>query len=86
MTNLSSNQFKQYEDEGFVSPINIFSKQSILLNILLNLTQENKLRPIVLLPGVMGSKLEFKLNNCNDCILKSSSKSKSKDTCDIDEY
>ena len=26
MTNLSSNQLKQYEDEGFVSPINIFSK------------------------------------------------------------
>ena len=27
MTNLSSNQLKQYEDEGFVSPINIFSKE-----------------------------------------------------------
>ena len=26
MTNLSSNQLKQYENEGFVSPINIFSK------------------------------------------------------------
>ena len=26
MTNLSSNQLKQYEDEGFVSPIKIFSK------------------------------------------------------------
>ena len=26
MTNLSSNQLKQYEDEGFISPINIFSK------------------------------------------------------------
>jgi len=26
MSNLSSNQLKQYEDEGFVSPINIFSK------------------------------------------------------------
>ena len=26
MTYLSSNQLKQYEDEGFVSPINIFSK------------------------------------------------------------
>ena len=26
MTYLSSNQPKQYEDEGFVSPINIFSK------------------------------------------------------------
>ena len=26
MTNLSSNQLKQYEDEGFVSPIDIFSK------------------------------------------------------------
>ena len=29
MTNLSSNQLKQYEDEGFVSPINIFSKEKI---------------------------------------------------------
>jgi len=27
MTNLSSNQFKQYEDEGFVSPIDVFSKE-----------------------------------------------------------
>ena len=27
MTNLSANQLKQYEDEGFVSPINIFSKE-----------------------------------------------------------
>ena len=27
MTNLSSNQLKQYKDEGFVSPINIFSKE-----------------------------------------------------------
>ena len=27
MTNLSSNQLKQYEDEGFVSPIDIFSKE-----------------------------------------------------------
>jgi non-heme Fe2+,alpha-ketoglutarate-dependent halogenase len=27
MTYLSSNQLKQYEDEGFVSPINIFSKK-----------------------------------------------------------
>ena len=26
MTNLSSNQLKQYEDDGFVSPIDIFSK------------------------------------------------------------
>ena len=26
MTYLSSNQLKQYEDEGYVSPINIFSK------------------------------------------------------------
>ena len=26
MTYLSSNQLKQYRDEGFVSPINIFSK------------------------------------------------------------
>ena len=26
MTYLSSNQLKQYEEEGFVSPINIFSK------------------------------------------------------------
>ena len=26
MTNLSSNQLKQYDDEGFVSPIDIFSK------------------------------------------------------------
>ena len=26
MTNLSSNQLKQYKDEGFISPINIFSK------------------------------------------------------------
>ena len=26
MTYLSSNQLKQYEDKGFVSPINIFSK------------------------------------------------------------
>ena len=26
MTYLSSNQLHQYEDEGFVSPINIFSK------------------------------------------------------------
>ena len=29
MTNLSSNQLKQYEDEGFVSPINIFSKKKV---------------------------------------------------------
>ena len=29
MTNLSSNQLKQYEDEGFVSPINIFSKEKV---------------------------------------------------------
>jgi non-haem Fe2+, alpha-ketoglutarate-dependent halogenase len=29
MTNLSSNQLKQYEDDGFVSPINIFSKQKV---------------------------------------------------------
>ena len=29
MTYLSSNQLKQYEDEGFVSPINIFSKDKI---------------------------------------------------------
>jgi len=27
MSNLSPNQLKQYEDEGFVSPINIFSKE-----------------------------------------------------------
>ena len=27
MTYLSPNQLKQYEDEGFVSPINIFSKE-----------------------------------------------------------
>ena len=27
MTYLSSKQLKQYEDEGFVSPINIFSKE-----------------------------------------------------------
>ena len=27
MTNLSANQLKQYEDEGFVSPIDIFSKE-----------------------------------------------------------
>ena len=27
MTYLSANQLKQYEDEGFVSPINIFSKE-----------------------------------------------------------
>ena len=27
MTYLSSNQLKQYEDDGFVSPINIFSKE-----------------------------------------------------------
>ena len=27
MSYLSPNQLKQYEDEGFVSPINIFSKQ-----------------------------------------------------------
>jgi hypothetical protein len=26
MSYLSSNQLKQYKDEGFVSPINIFSK------------------------------------------------------------
>ena len=26
MSYLSSNQLKQYEDQGFVSPINIFSK------------------------------------------------------------
>ena len=26
MTYLSSNQLKQYDNEGFVSPINIFSK------------------------------------------------------------
>ena len=27
MSYLSSNQLKQYDDEGFVSPINIFSKE-----------------------------------------------------------
>ena len=27
MAYLSSNQLKQYEDEGFVSPINVFSKE-----------------------------------------------------------
>ena len=27
MAYLSPNQLKQYEDEGFVSPINIFSKK-----------------------------------------------------------
>ena len=27
MTNLSANQLKQYEDEGFLSPIDIFSKE-----------------------------------------------------------
>ena len=27
MAYLSPNQLKQYEDEGFVSPINIFSKE-----------------------------------------------------------
>ena len=27
MTNLSANQLKQYEDEGFVSPIDVFSKE-----------------------------------------------------------
>ena len=27
MSYLSSNQLKQYEDEGFISPINIFSKE-----------------------------------------------------------
>ena len=27
MSYLSPNQLKQYEDEGFVSPINIFSKE-----------------------------------------------------------
>ena len=27
MSYLSSNQLKQYMDEGFVSPINIFSKE-----------------------------------------------------------
>ena len=27
MSYLSSNQLKQYKDEGFVSPINIFSKE-----------------------------------------------------------
>ena len=27
MTYLTSNQLKQYKDEGFVSPINIFSKE-----------------------------------------------------------
>ena len=27
MTYLSSNQLKQYEDKGFVSPIDIFSKE-----------------------------------------------------------
>ena len=26
MTNLSPNQLKQYENEGFVSPVDIFSK------------------------------------------------------------
>ena len=26
MSNLSANQLKQYKDEGFVSPIDIFSK------------------------------------------------------------
>jgi non-heme Fe2+,alpha-ketoglutarate-dependent halogenase len=29
MTYLSPNQLKQYEDEGFVSPINIFSKEKV---------------------------------------------------------
>ena len=29
MSYLSSNQLKQYEDEGFVSPINIFSKEEV---------------------------------------------------------
>ena len=27
MTYLNSNQLKQYSDEGFVSPVNIFSKE-----------------------------------------------------------
>ena len=27
MTYLNSNQLKQYKDEGFVSPVNIFSKE-----------------------------------------------------------
>tara|TARA_Y100000741_G_scaffold132456_1_gene99713 strand:+ start:51 stop:221 length:171 start_codon:yes stop_codon:yes gene_type:complete len=27
MTYLNSNQLKQYQDEGFVSPVNIFSKE-----------------------------------------------------------
>jgi non-haem Fe2+, alpha-ketoglutarate-dependent halogenase len=27
MSYLSTNQLKQYEDDGFVSPINIFSKE-----------------------------------------------------------
>ena len=27
MTYLNSNQLKQYNDEGFVSPVNIFSKE-----------------------------------------------------------
>ena len=29
MTYLSSNQLKQYQDDGFVSPINIFSKDEV---------------------------------------------------------
>ena len=29
MAYLSSNQLKQYKDEGFVSPINIFSKDKV---------------------------------------------------------
>ena len=29
MAYLSSNQLKQYKDEGFVSPINIFSKNKV---------------------------------------------------------
>ena len=27
MTYLSSNQLKQYEDKGFISPVNVFSKE-----------------------------------------------------------
>ena len=29
MSYLSPNQLKQYQDEGFVSPINIFSKEKV---------------------------------------------------------
>ena len=44
MTYLSSNQLKQYEDEGFVAPINIFSKKKQKrLEIKLNLLKKNYL-------------------------------------------